>query len=90
MREDKMILDPDTRMHVSERLLGKNDGPMLEALKEQGYVTPRGLPYSASTVQPMLGKSAGQNATRAPPGTRLDGSDCDVFPSNGAALQTST
>jgi putative restriction endonuclease len=26
-------IDPDFRVHVSERLLGQNDGPMLEALK---------------------------------------------------------
>jgi putative restriction endonuclease len=26
-------IDPDYRIHVSERLLGRNDGPMLEALK---------------------------------------------------------
>jgi putative restriction endonuclease len=26
-------VDPDYRLHVSERLLGQNDGPMLEALK---------------------------------------------------------
>jgi putative restriction endonuclease len=26
-------IDPDYRLHVSERLLGQNDGPMLEALK---------------------------------------------------------
>ncbi len=26
-------IDPDCRLHVSERLLGRNDGPMLEALK---------------------------------------------------------
>lgn len=26
-------IDPDLRLHVSERLLAKNDGPMLEALK---------------------------------------------------------
>jgi putative restriction endonuclease len=26
-------IDPDYRLHVSERLLGHNDGPMLEALK---------------------------------------------------------
>ena len=26
-------IDPDYRLHVSERLLGRNDGPMLEALK---------------------------------------------------------
>ncbi|MEO6945454.1 MAG: HNH endonuclease [Nitrobacter sp.] len=25
-------IDPDIRMHVSDRLLGQNDGPMLEAL----------------------------------------------------------
>ncbi|WP_458759226.1 HNH endonuclease [Afipia sp. TerB] len=27
-------IDPDFRMHVSERLLGQNDGPMLDALKQ--------------------------------------------------------
>ncbi len=27
-------IDPDFRMHVSDRLLGLNDGPMLEALKQ--------------------------------------------------------
>ncbi len=27
-------IDPDYRLHVSERLLGQNDGPMLEALKQ--------------------------------------------------------
>jgi len=27
-------IDPDFRLHVSERLLGQNDGPMLEALKQ--------------------------------------------------------
>ena len=27
-------IDPDYRLHVSERLLGRNDGPMLEALKQ--------------------------------------------------------
>ena len=26
-------IDPDYRLHVSERLLTQNDGPMLEALK---------------------------------------------------------
>jgi putative restriction endonuclease len=26
-------IDPDYQLHVSERLLGRNDGPMLEALK---------------------------------------------------------
>jgi putative restriction endonuclease len=26
-------IDPDYRLHVSKRLLGRNDGPMLEALK---------------------------------------------------------
>jgi putative restriction endonuclease len=26
-------IDPDYRLHVSERLLGRNDGPLLEALK---------------------------------------------------------
>jgi predicted restriction endonuclease len=26
-------IDPDYRLHVSERLLGQNDGPMLNALK---------------------------------------------------------
>jgi putative restriction endonuclease len=26
-------IDPDYRLHVSGRLLGQNDGPMLEALK---------------------------------------------------------
>jgi putative restriction endonuclease len=26
-------IDPEYRLHVSERLLGQNDGPMLEALK---------------------------------------------------------
>jgi putative restriction endonuclease len=29
-----MGIDPDFRMHVSDRLLGQNDGPMLEALKQ--------------------------------------------------------
>ncbi len=27
-------IDPDCRLHVSERLLGQHDGPMLEALKQ--------------------------------------------------------
>jgi putative restriction endonuclease len=27
-------IDPDFRMHVSDRLLGQNDGPMFEALKQ--------------------------------------------------------
>jgi putative restriction endonuclease len=27
-------IDADYRIHVSERLLGQNDGPMLEALKD--------------------------------------------------------
>jgi putative restriction endonuclease len=27
-------IDPDLRMHVSDRLLSQNDGPMLEALKQ--------------------------------------------------------
>jgi putative restriction endonuclease len=27
-------IDPDFRMHVSDRLLGQSDGPMLEALKQ--------------------------------------------------------
>jgi putative restriction endonuclease len=27
-------IDPDFRMHVSDRLLGQNDGPMLDALKQ--------------------------------------------------------
>ena len=27
-------IDPDYRLHVSERLLSQNDGPMLEALKQ--------------------------------------------------------
>ena len=27
-------IDPDYRLHVSDRLLGQNDGPMLEALKK--------------------------------------------------------
>jgi putative restriction endonuclease len=27
-------IDPDYRLHVSDRLLGQNDGPMLEALKQ--------------------------------------------------------
>jgi putative restriction endonuclease len=26
-------IDPDYRLHVSDRLLGQNDGPVLEALK---------------------------------------------------------
>jgi putative restriction endonuclease len=26
-------IDPDYRLHVSERLLGQSDGPMLEAIK---------------------------------------------------------
>jgi len=26
-------MDPDYRLHVSERMLGQSDGPMLEALK---------------------------------------------------------
>jgi putative restriction endonuclease len=26
-------IDPDYRLHVSRRLLGRNDGPMLEAIK---------------------------------------------------------
>jgi putative restriction endonuclease len=26
-------IDPDYRLHVSDRLLGRNDGPMLEVLK---------------------------------------------------------
>jgi putative restriction endonuclease len=26
-------IDPDYRLHVSERLLGQHDGPMLEALQ---------------------------------------------------------
>ena len=26
-------IDPDYRLHISERLLGQSDGPMLEALK---------------------------------------------------------
>ena len=26
-------IDPDYRLHVSDRLLGQNDGPMLESLK---------------------------------------------------------
>ncbi|WP_439400453.1 HNH endonuclease (plasmid) [Bradyrhizobium sp. PMVTL-01] len=26
-------IDPDYRLHVSDRLLAQNDGPMLEALK---------------------------------------------------------
>ena len=26
-------IDPDYRLHVSDRLLGRNGGPMLEALK---------------------------------------------------------
>ena len=32
-------IDPDYRLHVSERLLGQNDGPMLEALKRLNGVT---------------------------------------------------
>ena len=28
-----MPIDPDYRLHVSDRLLAQNDGPMLEALK---------------------------------------------------------
>ena len=27
-------IDPDYRLHVSERLLGQRDGPMLEVLKQ--------------------------------------------------------
>jgi len=27
-------IDPDYKLHVSERLLGQRDGPMLEALKQ--------------------------------------------------------
>ena len=27
-------IDPDYRLHVSERLLAQNDGPMLEAIKD--------------------------------------------------------
>jgi putative restriction endonuclease len=30
-------IDPDYRIHVSERLLGQQDGPMLEALKRLQY-----------------------------------------------------
>ena len=32
-REHLIGIDPDYRLHVSERLLGQNDGPMLNALK---------------------------------------------------------
>ena len=32
-------IDPDYRLHVSERLLGQKDGPMLEALKRLDGVT---------------------------------------------------
>jgi hypothetical protein len=32
-------IDPDYRRHVSERLLGQNDGPMLDALKGLNGVT---------------------------------------------------
>jgi putative restriction endonuclease len=32
-------IDPDYRLHVSERLLGQNDGPMLDALKGLNGVT---------------------------------------------------
>jgi len=32
-------IDPDYRLHVSERLLGQNDGPTLEALKGLNGVT---------------------------------------------------
>jgi putative restriction endonuclease len=32
-------IDPDYRLHVSERLLGQNDGPMLEALKRLNGAT---------------------------------------------------
>lgn len=32
-------IDPDYRLHVSGRLLGQNDGPMLEALKGSNGVT---------------------------------------------------
>jgi len=28
-------IDPDYRLHVSERLLGQKDGPMLESLKRR-------------------------------------------------------
>src|SRR5262245_1453910 len=32
-------IDPDYRLHVSERLLGRKDGPMLEALKNLNGAT---------------------------------------------------
>jgi hypothetical protein len=32
-------IDPDYRLHVSERLLGQNDGPMSDALKGLDGVT---------------------------------------------------
>jgi predicted restriction endonuclease len=31
-------IDPDYRLHVSARLLGQNDGPMLEALKRHCHI----------------------------------------------------
>jgi putative restriction endonuclease len=37
-------IDSDYRVHVSDKLLGQNDGPMLEALKRlqgQELITPR-------------------------------------------------
>jgi len=33
-REGTKRIDPDYRLHVSERLLGQHDGSMLEALKK--------------------------------------------------------
>jgi putative restriction endonuclease len=33
-------IDPDYRLHVSERLLWQNDGPMLEALKGESIHLP--------------------------------------------------
>jgi putative restriction endonuclease len=39
-------IDPDYRLHVSKRLLGQNDGPMLEALKQLNGGTIH-LPYRA-------------------------------------------
>ena len=33
-------IDPDFRMHVSDRLLRQNDGPMLEALKQRNATLP--------------------------------------------------
>jgi putative restriction endonuclease len=56
-------IDPDYRLHVSERLLGQNDGPMLEALKRLNGGTIH-LPKRMRTSLTEIGLRCGSSGLR--------------------------